>query len=135
MTRARKKLHLLYAKNRTVFGNTQFRVMSRFVEEVPPEYLELRKADYFARRTSFIERPGLSKWKQHDEFSQVSNEGEDYTQITGITTPFPKGSRVHHPVFGEGVVRNTVGADKLIVEFKGRGLKKISLKFSQLQAL
>jgi hypothetical protein len=59
MTRARKKLYLLYAKNRTVFGNTGFRVMSRFIEEVPTQFVEERRADYFSRRRQYSDRPGL----------------------------------------------------------------------------
>ena len=150
MTRARKKLHLFYAKNRTVFGNSSFRVLSRFVEEIPQEYLEVKKADYFARKRHFTERPGLiprrGGWQDNDgyeapasrfnqdEFSQVydTDESQSYSDLadeSGVSV----GSRVQHPTFGEGIVRQNLGGDKLIVEFRGRGLKKISLKFTQLK--
>ncbi len=59
MTRARKKLYLLHAKNRTVFGISHFRVMSRFIEEIPEKYLLHKKADYFSRRRHYLDRPGL----------------------------------------------------------------------------
>lgn len=167
MTRARQKLYLLYAKNRTVFGNSHFRVMSRFVEEVPPDFVEEHKADYFARRASYRQRPGLPfgggggegavPWgtsgidSSTDTYASGSDDqkwmgdsggGDEYSQIDPNTDGEPGedgmpacGSRVMHPLFGEGVVRQSYGRDKLLVEFPGRGVKKISLKFTQLKIL
>lgn len=141
MTRARKKLHLLYAKNRTIFGNSQFRVMSRFIEEIPQNYYEFQKADYFARRRPFLERPGIASrrlsFEEENDFNQL-NQGLDqdfcepsYDEFESDT---PKtGAKVEHPVFGKGIVRQTIGKDKLLVEFPGHGVKKISLKFTQLK--
>jgi DNA helicase-2/ATP-dependent DNA helicase PcrA len=150
MTRARKSLSLFYAKNRTVFGNSSFRILSRFVEEIPKDYLELKKADYFSRKRHFSERPGVlprrGAWQDNqgfeespsrfnqDDFSQVYEDENTFSQSdvseeSGVSI----GSRVQHPTFGEGIVRQNLGGDKLIVEFRGRGLKKISLKFTQLK--
>ncbi len=140
MTRARKKLHLFYAKNRTIYGNSGFRVMSRFIDEIPAQYLEESRADYFARRRGAPERPGLfpAPVRQQDDFSQDSEFSDDFSQTDpseeGSASP-RLGARVMHPLFGEGVVRRSLGQDKLIVEFAGRGLKKISLKFTQLKVL
>lgn len=138
MTRARKKLHLLYAKNRTIFGNAGFRVMSRFIDEIPKEYLEERRADYFARRRGFSPRPGLiPSGAPASEWDPPADFGDDFSQtVPEEDEPLYRlGARVEHPLFGEGVVRRSIGADKLIVEFSGRGLKKISLKFTQLKVL
>ena len=154
MTRARKYLSLFYAKNRTIFGNSSFRVLSRFVEEIPQDYLEIKKADYFARKRHFTERPGLPprprSWsgandsnQDFDSTSSVFNQ-DDFNQTTeavdfsGSSSATEEsgvsvGARVQHPTFGEGIVRENLGDDKLIVEFRGRGLKKISLKFTQLK--
>ncbi|MFM8316187.1 MAG: 3'-5' exonuclease, partial [Deltaproteobacteria bacterium] len=155
MTRARKQLSLFYAKNRTVFGNAGFRVLSRFVEEIPQDYLEFKKADYFSRKRGFSDRPGLiprrGGWQDHeggndrdfestpsrfnqDDFSQVydSDETPSFSDCPDESS-VSVGSRVQHPSFGEGIVRQNLGGDKVIVEFRGRGLKKISLKFTQLK--
>jgi DNA helicase-2/ATP-dependent DNA helicase PcrA len=147
MTRARKKLHLLYAKNRMIFGNSGFRVMSRFIDEIPREYLEEKRADYFNRRRGFIERPGLLPFEKSrkpadtDEFAQVTDYPNEWEQSADSEEggdgegSYRLGARVMHPLFGEGVVRRSIGQDKLIIEFAGRGLKKISLKFTQLKVL
>lgn len=137
MTRARKKLYLLYAKNRTVFGTAHFRVMSRFIEEIPKEYLEMKKADYFARRRHYLDRPGLPEPSRNleEDFSQVYEEGNEDSQASDYEEgeSLRIGSKVVHPAFGEGVIRRHLGEDKVIVEFRGQGMKKISLKFTQLK--
>ncbi|MBI4406214.1 MAG: UvrD-helicase domain-containing protein [Deltaproteobacteria bacterium] len=138
MTRARKKLHLLYAKNRTVFGTSHFRVRSRFVDEIPKNYFEMSKADYFSRRRHYLDRPNppsRSRELLADDFSQITqdSDGCDMPPVEDGEN-LRIGTHVRHPLFGEGVVRNTQG-DKLIVEFKGRGMRKLSLKFAQLQIL
>jgi DNA helicase II / ATP-dependent DNA helicase PcrA len=146
MTRARKHLSIFYAKNRTVFGNQQFRVMSRFVDEIPSEYVETKKADYFSRRRHYLDRPSLphkkNLWDEAepasdvDEFSQVNNfddagSSSGFDEEEGMRV----GTRVLHPTLGEGIVRQLVTAEKIMVEFKGYGVKKISLKFTQLKPL
>ncbi len=142
MTRARKKLYLLFAKNRTVFGTSHFRVRSRFVDEVPAEYLEAKKADYFSRRRSFLERPGAAvtaeSTEQEEAFSQVYAESDEFTQesfgdFDDTSGGLRLGSKVTHPTFGMGVVRKKLDGDKIIVEFAGRGPKKISSRFVQLR--
>ncbi len=144
MTRARRALSLFFAKNRTVFGTSHFRVTSRFVEEIPPEYVELHKADYFSRRRGGgIGRPGLPGRSLQDldeDFDQSSLYEGAYTDIDGESDGDDEdglraGNRVVHPIFGEGIVRKVYGADKLLVEFAGRGVKKISRKFSQLKGV
>jgi DNA helicase II / ATP-dependent DNA helicase PcrA len=137
MTRARKKLYMLFAKNRTVFGTSHFRVRSRFIDEVPGDFLEQKKADYFSRRRSFLDRPsapvgeskfeeGFAQTYETDEFAQESYDDEPSEGLK-------LGARVTHPIFGSGVVKRKLDGDKIIVDFKGRGPKKISQKFVQLR--
>jgi len=141
MTRARKKLHLLFAKNRTVFGNSQFRVMSRFIDEIPDKFYDFQKADYFARRRQFLERPGIPprrmSFDEESDFNQINQDMDsDFSQDSygDLESEGPqRGSSIEHPVFGKGVVKQKIGNDKIMVDFPGFGLKKISLKFTQLK--
>ncbi len=140
MTRARKRLYLFHAKNRTVFGTQHFRVMSRFIEEIPEQYTEHKKADYFSRRRHYLDRPGLPPKRPaeefaipDDEYSQVMQQQSD-PDFSDDPESLRAGSRVIHPTFGEGVVRQHLGGDKIMVEFRGQGMKKISLRFTQLKS-
>lgn len=49
ITRARKRLYITMAQQRMLHGQTQFGIVSRFVEEIPPEvlhYLSVKKPAY-----------------------------------------------------------------------------------------
>ena len=45
ITRAREKLFILYADQRTMFGRTQYSAPSRFIKELPREVTNLSKLD------------------------------------------------------------------------------------------
>jgi len=139
MTRARKRLTIFYAKNRTVFGTTHYRVMSRFVDEIPEDFRVLKKADYFARRRNYTERPGLPQRSSvdYEEFNQAMEQDDLNQDCYGDDDAdgFRKGSKVVHPIFGEGIIRQMLGGDKIMVEFPGKGTKKISTRFAQLKGM
>ncbi len=51
-------------------------------------------------------------------------------------SPFPRGSRVRHPAFGRGVVKNFEGSGDdliLLVNFERGGQKKLLLKYARLE--
>ncbi len=125
MTRARQKLALYYAKNRTVFGNSSFRVMSRFIEEIPSQYYEMKRADYFSRRRHYSERDSLPE-------SEPTYD-DTYSQLPEDENAFRQGEKVIHPIFGEGIICQMLDVDKLVVNFPGKGRKKISLRFTELR--
>lgn len=136
MTRARKNLSLFYAKNRTIYGNSQFRVSSRFLEEVPEHYVELHKADYFSRKKPFNDQHYIPK-KFEEDFSQLTDYGDSdipsEDELIRDRPELKEGHWISHPMFGEGVIQKRVGKDKLVVLFQSLGVKKISLKFSQVE--
>ncbi len=45
ITRAREKLHMLYAFRRRVYGNEQYNIPSRFLKDIPKELLEWKKVE------------------------------------------------------------------------------------------
>ncbi len=54
ITRARKRLYITMAQQRMLHGQTQFGIVSRFVEEIPPEvlhYLSIKKPPTTAMAT------------------------------------------------------------------------------------
>lgn len=140
MTRARQHLQIYYAKNRVVFGTAHFRVASRFLDEIPRQFVECKKADYFTRRRHYLDRPGLPPSRAgRDEFSQIEpddaiDEGFG-SSVEDAANEFRAGSKVEHPIFGLGIVRRVLGDDKVVVEFGGGNLKKISRKFTQLRGI
>jgi DNA helicase-2/ATP-dependent DNA helicase PcrA len=54
------------------------------------------------------------------------------------TSPFASGVRVKHPKWGVGVVRDSYGETddiKVMVNFPSVGMKRLSLKFANLEKI
>lgn len=84
MTRAMQKLLLTYAESRRVYGQTQIAAPSRFLREIPQEYLqEVRMQSKVSRLVSFSERPSF---------------------LNQETTGFRLGQYVRHSSFGDGTI-------------------------------
>lgn len=92
ITRAKKKLWLLNAKRRMLFGNTQINAPSRFIEEIDEEYLDIEK-----KITSPLENA-----KKIIKDKMYSKENVDYEV----------GEVINHLEYGDGVV---IAVDKSII--------------------
>ena len=129
ITRAKEKLFLLRAKERLLYGTTQYNPLSRFVKEIPPLLLD-KKDEREAPR------------------ARVSGMGYQPKIIGGIggakkpqapkaaVEKFTVGARVQHPVFGQGVVLSVrdLGSDTLYeVMFDTVGTKKLMGNMAKLK--
>ena len=100
ITRAKKKLYLLNALRRTLFGKTSVNMPSRFISEIDDEY---------------IDKPSIKK-----EFVSKLDKTKMFNLDNGLNV----GDNVVHDSYGPGVV---VMVDKSIatIAFKGIGIKKL----------
>ncbi|MCE8010213.1 DNA helicase II [Billgrantia desiderata] len=126
LTRAMRKLYLTHSEIRRLHGKETFQRPSRFLREIPAEYLEeVRLRGQISRPVTAM-RPavGLSR--------QTSVDGGDDLPSLSL------GQRVHHPVFGEGVILNAEGEGaraRVQVSFEGEGDKWLVLGFAKLTPL
>jgi len=118
VTRAQDMLVLSGAKKRRLYASVQDQKPSRFLDDIPSKfYKKIKKrprAD--AIKTSLAKVP----------VDLMSN------------SPFSTGSRVKHPKWGVGVVRDKYGETddvKVMVNFPTVGMKRLSLKFANLEKL
>lgn len=142
MTRAKKSLHLSFARSRKVWGQEQFYPISRFIKEIPDQYLE--KNLIFKKQSSSFgggwRSKGASTFKQANE---VSDPFPDYD--SDVDSDFfddepglKKGHRVRHPVFGPGSVLETEGSGDLMkvkIVFSDRSVKKFVAKYARLERI
>ncbi len=129
ITRARKKLTICCARARMIFGITSSSKPSRFLREIPEDYLE---------------KTGLRDYSSSscvDNNSSISSGYNDQRQQRSAITPppirkpaeipgFKADDRIHHKAFGDGtIVKMTpMGGDFLIeVQFEA-GIKKLMLR-------
>jgi len=108
ITRAKKRVYLLWTTTRNIFGSVRVNVASRFLEDVPEELIS-----------------GYEKLPGKEKTGKVSSKKE-------IIYNFKDGERVSHPAFGEGVVISAKD-DIVTVAFMKAGVKKISAKFGKLK--
>jgi DNA helicase-2/ATP-dependent DNA helicase PcrA len=120
MTRAMKRLTLCHAEVRRLYGEENYTRPSRFIGEIPAEYIEE------VRMRGAISQPLYRRQPAVDEFAQSDGGG------------LSLGSQVVHPKFGQGVVLNCEGAGaqaRVQVSFDEVGTKWLVLAYANLQAV
>ena len=124
MTRARKKLFLTHALQRSLYGNEQWNLPSRFLEDIPPELVE-KKEEKKAVSTS------LHFASEVNHFVPIQIEKDS-------THPYKIGRKVKHPIFGMGTIQNCEGNAedrKITIQFQGGQLKRLVAKYCNLQLM
>ena len=118
MTRARQQLVLSYAETRRLHGSERFSPVSRFVGEIPVEFVEE------VRLRAKVSRP-LFRREPAPRHGGESRPG-------GLRL----GQRVGHPKFGEGVVLALEGDGshaRVQVNFADAGSKWLVVAYAKLQ--
>ena len=120
MTRAREKLLLTYAEQRTVYGSQRQAHPSRFLQEIPTELLE------YVRRLSFA--------RSHYAERAIPRAPKP-VESTQINSTLQIGKRVSHPRFGTGVLLAAEGSGtrmQVQVRFERYGTKWLMLESAPL---
>lgn len=112
MTRAKKRLFLINATSRMIYGSTQYNSPSRFISDIPDSLIQ-KNGDNFRRDRA---EPRLS--------------GRDSSQKNDLR----KGDRVFHPYFGEGKVLS-IEDEFANVDFRKKGIKDLNLEYAPLKKL
>jgi DNA helicase-2/ATP-dependent DNA helicase PcrA len=147
MTRAMKRLYLLFAQGRMLWGSVKFNGPSRFLMEVPEAYYT-----WETYKTNKSNAPSYASddIDYSDEFSQESFTKEEPKKTTtkkklktdfeiDILKPeYPQGCMVKHQLYGEGVVITSDGIgqnEKVTIQFNDGMKKKFMVKFAPLEHL
>ncbi len=155
ITRAKKKLYLTCARQRMLFGRTSSNLPSRFIGEIPEEYMEKiesRPSGYSSYglhgKSGGQHREGGFQSERRSAFSysgRKTGPGYDYSQppkkkysvasaprpSASDITGFKNGDAVEHEAFGPGVIISlqAMGGDALIeIAFEKSGTKRLMLK-------
>ena len=131
ITRAQRRLYLLYAFRRALAGNAGHNPRSRYLADlanIPADAIDAR-----GRATPTATAPATTPparrahaWDEYD--------GVDVEPLARV----PVGTRVHHATFGPGVVvdRKDVKDDQEVtVDFEEAGVKKLMLSLAPMDVL
>ena len=140
ITRAKEHLSMTGARMRMVRGETQFHGISRFVKEIPQEYLkgntwEPKPKVDFGMEPVKKPRQSMKSTPLAAQTYQAKNFG---TKIQKNPLDYTEGDRIKHIKFGEGtvVMINDGGRDyEVTVEFDTAGRKKMFASFAKLKKL
>lgn len=136
ITRARRKLYMTYALERTLFGRTQYNEVSDFLNEIPEKCIEGKEESKMKKSVvskkpltgkksvvgSIISRPPVLTKKENEILSMADN--------------MKSGQKVNHKKWGVGTIVSAVKKDddfEIIVAFDSQGIKKLSAKYAPIE--
>ena len=128
ITRAKERLFLSAAKRRMLRGQTQYNRRSRFIDEIPGQYLDTEQ-----RVVKNTERP--AKYQYGAKAGKPYNLSDFKVKPVG-ELDYQVGDRVKHIKFGVGTVQEITkgGRDfEVAVEFDRVGRKKMFASFAKLK--
>ncbi|WP_305909340.1 DNA helicase II [Methylomarinum sp. Ch1-1] len=117
ITRAMEQLYLTHAESRRLYGKESYPRPSRFIREIPPEFIqEIRLRANVSRPVTATVQPRSSM----------------------LGGSYKLGQRVSHAKFGEGVVLQMEGEgaqERVQINFHEVGLKWLMVSYAKLEAL
>lgn len=115
ITRAKKRLHLLYARQRTIYGETRANAPSAFISDIPEKY--------------------IATFGQPRKHLSIGMIGDRPVPVEDISphVDVRDGDKVVHTSFGEGIVVSVEG-EVATVAFKDPkvGIKRLALSVAPL---
>jgi DNA helicase-2/ATP-dependent DNA helicase PcrA len=156
MTRARERLYLANAHRRRIFGQEQYNFPSRFIADIPRDFLDLeeeyqpglgfgrqgpltsdqRPVTSDQRKPFSSEAPSLHNLSAVLESEHESEIGNEVRVVPDETEGIYIGMKVRHAKFGTGAIRKIEGKgedQKVIVWFNSVGPKKLLVRFAGLE--
>jgi len=130
MTRAMQLLYLTHAECRRLHGREHFSRPSRFIAEIPDEYI------HAIRPTAKVSRP--ASFQQSTTSNRPSFGMNKQTAIDTGDKTLHIGERVSHKKFGVGTIVNYEGRDahaRVQVKFDKHGLKWLVASFAKLEVI
>jgi DNA helicase-2/ATP-dependent DNA helicase PcrA len=148
ITRAMDQLYLLTSQHRSAYGYTEPCEPSQFLEDIPGSLVDTpqtttrfdggrygqswssRRADPSSRSTETASSPTL--WQPANS---SAGRREGAAGATPKSIRFPPGTKVVHPVWGDGMVLNSkLQDDEEVIDifFEGVGLKKVAASLARL---
>lgn len=142
LTRAKEKVHLLFAEQRMLYGATQANPPSRFLQEIPAHLVQeaervasgmLGKRHFqktFHRFPTATNKRGDGMGAQNTSQEKSKDKGEYEKPLTAEDVR--PGDMVEHPQFGSGLIVSVSGTLATIA-FKRSGVKKMMLGVAPLR--
>ena len=138
ITRAKKELHLVCARQRMLYGRTTANRVSRFVDEIPEEHIKKNIPKGYgyhdrSREASYYQRSSAPRSSYAAPAPKPAPPAKP--KAAPPAPSYAVGDRVEHTAFGAGTLSKMtpMGGDYLIeVAFDSVGTKKLMLRAAAL---
>lgn len=149
ITRAERLCTISFAANRRVYGQWQSQLPSRFIDELPPDHVDVltppglygggfgaaavssqSRIEERATKADVYNSPGWKRMQDRITQRPVAQPRDSRSPVIDLSavSSFTLGDRVFHTKFGYGAVTGIEG-DKLDIAFDKAGVKKIVARF------
>ena len=132
ITRARKRLYILSAKARLIYGTMKPAFPSRFIKEIPPELI------YEVKKPTKEYTPFVKQYRSSSERQLISGPITSVPKSSSQKQTFTIGQTVKHKAFGVGkiVAVTAMSSDNLVeVDFESVGKKKLMTNYAKLEIM
>lgn len=126
MTRAKHRLFLIRAEERSIFGNFQSNVESRFTEALPDGLINDEAGSFFSNSV----RSSGGDFSFEEDAIDLDSD----TPHSGGAPVLQDGDLVMHVAFGKGVVLRVL-SDQYEIAFAKHGIKKIAKDFPKMKKI
>ena len=134
ITRAKCELYLTCAERRMIYGQTRYSKPSRFIQEIPEDFIDSnitnRQMRAASERDESAQRTNKNAFRSQDTFLTSASAVKKAAEPTAAAPALKIGDAVRHKAFGTGTVRSVkpMGGDQLLeIEF-AKGMKRLMAK-------
>ncbi|SHI87829.1 ATP-dependent DNA helicase PcrA [Geosporobacter subterraneus DSM 17957] len=129
ITRAKEILFLTHALVRTLYGRTNYNSISRFINEIAEDYIDMDKQEEARKQEqSLVPDPGI--------YRGLSMDIKTKPAANASSSEIKPGSKIRHEKFGVGTVISIKGSGEkaeLTIAFDNAGIKKLVLGFAPIK--
>ena len=133
ITRAKKELYLTYADRRSMYGGSTYSKASRFLDEIPINYLNIIEQP---KQINVAHSVKTSQSEMFDKIFARKNKEIQDSKTSLPTFDFKAGDMVIHRKFGKGMILSVTPASgdvKLEIVFEDVGTKSLMGSFAKLK--
>lgn len=133
ITRAERQLYVTNAVTRTMYGRISAYMSSRFLAEIPPQFME----DYHRKSAMPQSRTTAVPGKQRVSIL-TKPVASSLPKKHAVTDTFTKGDKVRHKIWGIGTVLDVIGEGpnmQMKIQFPTKGVRQVVVKYAPLEKI
>ena len=133
ITRAERQLYVTNAVTRTMYGRISAYMPSRFLSEIPPQFME----DYHRKSAMPQSRTTAVPGKQRVSIL-TKPVASSLPKKHAVTDTFAKGDKVRHKIWGIGTVLDVIGEGpnmQMKIQFPIKGVRQVVVKYAPLEKI